>query len=151
MTSRALRRKPTSMRMIVARAGIAPSLSALILLAACNGADSAQPPHAGTENAATAPVAAPESDGTRAIPCGPRAGAPDQSCQLEVEDRSGTLHLTLRQPEGGFHRLVWPKGGVLAPADGAEPLETTALNGGGVEARIGGWRYRIEKTGGGLP
>jgi hypothetical protein len=78
-------------------------------------------------------------------------GQPQSSCRLEVVDDKGTLLLTLRQPEGGFRRLVWPKGGDLAPADGAEPLQTKRLPGGGVEARIGGWTYHIEAKEGGLP
>ncbi|MFT3967362.1 MAG: hypothetical protein QM690_15920 [Sphingobium sp.] len=59
--------------------------------------------------------------------------------------------MTLREPQGGFRRLVWPKGGALSASDGAEPLEAASLPGGGVEARIGGWLYRIEAKGGGLP
>jgi len=92
----------------------------------------------------------PEADG-RAIACGSGART-DLSCRLQVsEDGRHGLHLTLRQPEGGFHRLIWPKGGQLAAADGAEPLVASPLKGGGVEARIGGWTYRIEAKGGGLP
>lgn len=107
---------------------------------------------AGCGGGATLPAKGEAADtGSRSIPCGLRAQEPRQSCLLEVEDRKGDLYLTLRQLDGGFRRLRWPKGGTLGPADGAEPLETTALNGGGVEVRIGGWRYRIEKKGGGLP
>ncbi|MET0363389.1 MAG: hypothetical protein ABW169_01930 [Sphingobium sp.] len=92
-----------------------------------------------------------EEDDSRSIPCGPVEGQPTQSCLLQVRDDKGKLILTLRQPDGGFRRLIWPKGGQLAAADGAEPLKATGLAGGGVEARIGGWLYRIEAKGGGLP
>lgn len=92
----------------------------------------------------------PDAD-SRAIACGPGKRT-DLSCRLQVrEDGKGALHLTLRQPEGGFHRLDWPKGGQLIAADGAEPLVASPLTGGGVEAHIGGWTYRIEAKGGGLP
>lgn len=84
---------------------------------------------------------------SRAIACGPLGQPPAQSCRLEVEDRGGELHLTVRQPEGGFRRFVWPRGGALAALDGAEPLRTVPLSGAGVEARIGGWAYRIERRG----
>ncbi|HEX7858313.1 MAG TPA: hypothetical protein VF503_31915 [Sphingobium sp.] len=88
---------------------------------------------------------------SRPIACGPAHAAPDQSCLLQVKNDEGTLRLTLRQPEGGFRRLVWPKDGELASADGAEPLDVKRLPGGGVEAHIDGWLYRIEAKGGGLP
>jgi hypothetical protein len=94
--------------------------------------------------------ARPDGD-SRIIACGPDGGAVDRPCTLEVSDEAGTLRLVLRQPEGGFRRLVWPKGGALSAADGADALQTARLPGGGVEARIGGWTYRIEAKGGGLP
>lgn len=79
---------------------------------------------------------------------------PDQRCGLDVvadaKDK-GMLHLVLRKPDGGFQRLVWPKDGTLALADGAEQLAAERLVGGGVAVRVGGWVYRIEKQGGGLP
>lgn len=96
-------------------------------------------------------VSEPVGD-SRAVPCGPIGAQPVSACQLQVsQDGKGTLILTLRQPEGGFRRLVWPKGGQLTAADGAEPLKTARLPGGGVEARIGGWVYHIAAKGGGLP
>lgn len=95
--------------------------------------------------------ARPAEEEGRTIACGPVGAATDQPCLLQVRDDDGTLLLTLRQPEGGFRRLVWPKGGALAAADGAEPLVAKRLPGGGVEARIGGWLYRIEAKSGGLP
>lgn len=111
----------------------AAALAGPLLLAACGGGNPAE-----------------QGDG-RAIACGPVGQAPTQSCLLQVVDDKGTLRLTLRQPEGGFRRLVWPKGGELAAADGAESLAAERLPGGGVDARIGGWLYRIEAKGGGLP
>lgn len=94
---------------------------------------------------------APAQGDGRAIACGTEQHV-DRSCILQVsEDGKGTLLLTLRQPEGGFRRLVWPKGGQLVAADGAEALVAKGLPGGGVEASIDGWTYRIEAKGGGLP
>jgi hypothetical protein len=87
----------------------------------------------------------------RDIACGPLGKPADVTCRLDVVDDKGNLQLTLRQPEGGFRKLLWPKGGTLTASDGAEPLTTAPLAGGGVEARIGGWAYRIERKGGGLP
>jgi hypothetical protein len=90
-------------------------------------------------------------DASRIVACTAPDDARDHPCTLEVEDRAGTLFLTLRHPDGGFRRLVWPKGGTLAAADGAEGLTTVPIQGGGVDVAIGGWHYRIERTGGGLP
>ena len=109
-------------------------LVGLLLLAACGGGTSS------TQQA-----------DSRSIACGPVGQAVTQSCLLQVMNDKGTLRLTLREAEGGFRRLVWPKGGALAAADGAEPLQMRRLSGGGVEVRIGGWLYRIEAKGGGLP
>lgn len=86
----------------------------------------------------------PLGDNSRMIECGPVGGALRRSCRLEADDRKDGLHLTIRLPDGGFRRLAWPKGSVLVAADGAEPVVVTQLKNGGIEARIGGWRYRIE-------
>lgn len=93
-------------------------------------------------------------DAGPSVACGVEGGALDQRCGLEVvadAGDKGTLRLVLRRPDGGFQRLVWPKDGTLAVADGAEPLAAERLAGGGVTVRVGGWVYRIEKQGGGLP
>lgn len=143
MTIRALRRTPMPLRPGFVL--LHPVLVATLLLAGCEG---------GRVNGNTAQAEPAMGDGikgSRSIPCGPGAGAPRLSCLLEVEDHDGDLRLVLRKPDGGFQRLLWPKNGTLVPADGADPLETMALTGGGVEVRIGGWRYRMEKKGGGLP
>lgn len=149
MTRRALWRKPMLMRTGYARTGLALPLCAVLLLAGCN--DIAKSPGESAKVQGSVAEKAAGEIGSRTISCGPHTGEAVYSCLLEVDDRKGDLYLTLRQPEGGFRRLVWPKDGILAPADGAEPLEAMALKGGGVEVRIGGWRYRIEKSGGGLP
>ncbi|MCE7798552.1 hypothetical protein LWE61_18630 [Sphingobium sufflavum] len=131
------------------------ALPLMLFLTGCNGATpSPDQPSQGNQSQANQVQGKPSqagNTGIRTIPCGPRTGEPTESCRLEVTDRNGDLHMILRQPDGGFRRLLWPKDGALAPADGADPLETTALKGGGVEVRIGDWRYRIEKKGGGLP
>lgn len=118
--------------MIPRQAYAAIAGAGLLSLAACSGA-----PDAGGNG--------------RDIACGPLGTAPDLVCRLEVTDDKGNLTLTLRKPDGGFRKLLWPKGGMLAAADGAERLDAARLPGGGVEARIGGWAYRIERKGGGLP
>lgn len=79
----------------------------------------------------------------RAVPCAPDREAALRTCSLDVVRQEAGLLLTLRRPDGGFRRLDWPDGGALAPADGAERIAVTRLA-IGIEARIGGWRYRLE-------
>jgi len=84
----------------------------------------------------------------RSIACfAPGASGPAQ-CALEVTtDRDG-LVLTVRHPDGGFRRFIWPDDQPLRTADGAESADVTAIP-GGVDVMVGGWRYRLEtgKTG----
>ncbi len=77
-----------------------------------------------------------------AIACG-RTGALDASCTVE---RAGAV-LTLRQPDGGFHRLaIVDDGRGLASADGAEPVVVRLAGEGRVDASVGGWTYRLPAT-----
>jgi hypothetical protein len=91
--------------------------------------------------------AQPEAGDSRAIACGPLGASAPASCQMQVREEGGTLHVTVRRPDGGFRRLIWPKDGPIAAADGAEPLDVIPRAGHGVEARIDGWFYRLEAPG----
>lgn len=62
-------------------------------------------------------------------------------------DRTGTrdgVILTLRHPDGAFHRLQITRDGrgVIA-ADGAEPAKVTPLAADRIEVELGGARYRL--------
>jgi len=91
----------------------------LLVLASCGG-----PP----------PPAAPE---TR-INCRP-AGAAEYARACTVE-RVGN-RLTVSKPDGGFRRFRIMPGGVIMPADGAEPVRITVRPDGEMEIEVGGDRF----------
>lgn len=63
-----------------------------------------------------------------------------------VRSQDGLL-LTLRQPDGGFRRLlVTGDGRGVVAADGAEPAMVKPLPPGRIEVAIGGARYRLPAT-----
>ncbi len=95
------------------------------------------------------PAAAPPADvadGVRiACAIGEQALAPTCSVDQAVTP-AGTV-LTVRQPEGGFHRLLIATDGrgVIA-ADGAEAAKVTIVGQDGIEVAIGDARYRLPAT-----
>lgn len=81
-------------------------------------------------------------------------GGSDFARQCTVEEMAtdqGTI-LTLRHPDGGFHRLliIHDGRGVIA-ADGAEAAKVTVVDKGMIEVAIGGARYRLPARVGPLP
>lgn len=116
-----------------------------LLLSACG----AQP----TENASQPTIsavdqaAAPQAEAPK-IPCA-APGAADLAplCTFDrTETPAGTI-LTLRHPDGAFHRLQITRDGrgVIA-ADGAEPATVTPLGPDQIEVALGGARYRLPAT-----
>ena len=76
------------------------------------------------------------------IACG-TTPALDQRCTV---DRRGAM-LTLRQPDGGFHRLaIVANGRGLVSADGVEETMVRVAGEGRVDATVGGWTYRLPAT-----
>jgi hypothetical protein len=77
------------------------------------------------------------------IPCAPE-GAADftRTCTIE---RTGDTFI-VRNPDGGFHRLVTTSDGGVAAADGAEPAQVTMRSPDSIEVMIGGDRYRVPAT-----
>jgi len=89
---------------------------------------------------------------TPKIPCAVSGAEMAPVCTLDSTDTpSGTI-LTLRHPDGGFHRLQITKDGrgVIA-ADGAEPAKVTPLGPDSIEIELGGARYRLPATVRGQP
>ncbi|GAA4775850.1 hypothetical protein GCM10023219_24210 [Stakelama sediminis] len=87
----------------------------------------------------------PPRDKGEHIACSP-AGSdgfiPDCTVDSTTTDQ-GTV-LTVRQPDGSFHRLlVTQDGNSVTAADGAEPAKATVLSNGQIEVVIGGARYRL--------
>jgi hypothetical protein len=66
------------------------------------------------------------------------------SCALERTETTAGPIITVRQPDGGFHRLrkVDDGRGVIA-ADGSEPAKVAVLDDSSIEVAIGGARYRL--------
>lgn len=120
-------------------AGFAP-----LLLAGCGG----QPSDNGitalpeTANQTTTQPETPKVD------CAP-PGTADLTpvCTLDrTETAAGTI-LTLRHPDGAFHRLqVTRDGRGVIAADGAEPARVTPVGPDRIEVELGGARYRLPAT-----
>jgi len=124
---------------------------ALLLLAGCNG----QPPQNVVEPVASGPnqsAVATQPQAPR-IPCAAH-GAPDltPACTLDRTETPNGVILTLRHPDGAFHRLQITRDGrgVIA-ADGAEPAKVTPLGPDSIEVELGGARYRLPATVRGQP
>lgn len=82
-----------------------------------------------------------------AIACA-RGSAPlAQRCTVERATSRDGLILTLREPGGGFRRLLATQDGrgVIA-ADGAEPARVTVVGPDLIEVALGGKRYRLPAT-----
>ena len=70
-----------------------------------------------------------------------------RTCAVDRTDSDEGLILTVRHPDGAFHRLLVTKDGrgVIA-ADGAEKAVITVLSAGEIEVALGGDRYRLPAT-----
>ncbi len=82
-----------------------------------------------------------------AIPCAIGEGAVMAAgCTAErTPSAEGTL-LTIRQPDGGFHRLRVASDGAISSADGAELAQTTPVDDGRIDVTVGNARYRLPAT-----
>lgn len=82
-----------------------------------------------------------------AIPCAIGEGAAmADGCSVErTTSAQGTL-LTIRQPDGGFHRLRVASDGAISSADGAELAQATPVGEGRIDVTVGNARYRLPAT-----
>lgn len=112
------------------------SAAALLFLSACG--DSTADPNA----------IAPVSEDEGGIECAPPGNAEfARTCTLERTQGDEGLILTVRQPDGGFHRLlVTTDGRGVVSADGAEPATVSVIADNRIEVAIGGARYRLPAT-----
>ncbi|UYY59127.1 hypothetical protein [Sphingomonas sp. S2-65] len=126
-------------RALPARGGLA----ALLLLAACKPALPDKP--ADAKRAAQSEAYA-EAEGK--IACAPVGSDTfTRSCTVDRVQSQDGMFLTLRQPEGGFHRLLVTKDGRgVVAADGAERAVVTVLGPDVIEVALGGARYRLPAT-----
>ena len=68
-------------------------------------------------------------------------------CTVEREKGDDGLILTLRHPDGSFHRLlVTSDGRGVVAADGAEKAVVTITGQNSIEVALGGDRYRLPAT-----
>jgi hypothetical protein len=123
---------------------IRPAAASLLFLLA--GCGEAKTDHAALANVEAAQRANAEDDG--AIVCA-HQGSTDfaRVCTVEREQGADGLILTVRHPDGAFHRLLVTKDGrgVIA-ADGAEKAVVTILGKDSIEVALGGDRYRLPAT-----
>ena len=110
----------------------------MLLLAAC-----------GQDAAPDAAPAAPRGAQAKAEPderilCARGQDALTRACTVDQTPGEGGLVLTVRQPDGAFHRLLVTNDarGVIA-ADGAEPARVTIVEPSQIEVAIGDARYRL--------
>ena len=70
-----------------------------------------------------------------------------RTCTLERSESAAGLVLTVRHPDGAFHRLLVTRDGrgVIA-ADGAEQAVVAVIGTGEIEVALGGDRYRLPAT-----
>jgi hypothetical protein len=116
---------------------------ALLMLSGC-GAEKTD--HATLANVEAEQPAAVENDGN--IVCA-HQGSSDfaRVCTVDREQGADGLILTVRHPDGAFHRLLVTKDGrgVIA-ADGAEKAVVTVIGTDSIEVALGGDRYRLPAT-----
>ena len=68
-------------------------------------------------------------------------------CSVDREATDKGLVLTVRHPDGGFHRLlVTNDGRGVVAADGAEQATVTIVGASDIQVKLGGDRYRLPAT-----
>ena len=120
-----------------------PFSAAVLLLAACGR----QAPDNAAFSRAIAEANAQAADDGRIVcaPAGSDAFA--RACTLDRTQSAQGLIITVRRPDGGFHRLLAVKDGRgLIAADGAEPAKVSIVGDGEIEVAIGGDRFRLPAT-----
>ena len=115
-------------------------LAAMLLLAALAGCHHTPSGPDRNGNRTDVPVA---KDNTPRIACAINGGAMAANACTVARDPDGVL--TIRDPDGGFHRLRPSKDG-FTTADGAGWAKVTPLDSGMIEVAIGGDRYRLPVT-----
>ncbi len=81
------------------------------------------------------------------IECATGAAPVAAACTIERTADGADTILTLRQPDGGFHRLrITRDGRGVVAADGAEAVRVTVIGNDRIEVAIGDARYRLPAT-----
>ena len=83
-------------------------------------------------------------DADKLILCATGDAALESRCTVELDKRPDGPIVTVRNPDGGFHRLQASRDGrTLEAADGAQPAILKIINDNTVEVAIGADRYRL--------
>lgn len=117
---------------------------ALLALAACNPG----PVKTKAEHAEDARAQAARDEAEGRIPCA-LGGGNDFStrCTIDRAQTQDGLILTVRHPDGGFHRLrVTRDGRGVVAADGAQAATVTIIDTDAIEVAIDDARYRLPAT-----
>jgi len=86
-----------------------------------------------------------EDDGM--ILCAQGDGPLTRACTVEQSQGPGGLVLTVRHPDGSFHRLLATRDGRgVVAADGAEQAQVSVHGSDGIDVALGGSRYRLPAT-----
>lgn len=86
-----------------------------------------------------------EDDGM--VLCARGAAPLTRTCTVEQTQGPDGLLLTLRHPDGGFHRLLATQDGRgVVAADGAEAAEVRVIDGDAIDVKLGDERYRLPAT-----
>ena len=107
----------------------------------------------GEQNQAVPPNAATPAQDAERVECAlDRSPEFKRACSLERTATAEGAVLTVRQPDGGFHRLrVLKDGRGLEAADGSQPAKVTVTGAETIEVVIGDARYRLPARVGPLP
>lgn len=119
------------------------SFLVLALLAGCSEPEPDAQVIANVERAAAATA---EDDG-RVLCALDGAGEFQRSCTVDRDESEAGLVLTVRHPDGAFHRLLVTKDGRgVVAADGAEAAKVAIVGESGIEVAIADDRYRLPAT-----
>ncbi len=117
---------------------------ALLALAACDPG----PVKTKAEHAEDARAQAARDAAEGRIPCALGGGDDFTTrCTIDRAQTQDGLMLTVRHPDGGFHRLrVTRDGRGVIAADGAQAATVTIIDKDAIEVAIDGARYRLPAT-----
>ena len=118
--------------------------AALVALAACDPG----PVKTKADHAQDARAQAARDAAEGRIPCALGGGDDFTTrCTIDRAQTQDGLILTVRHPDGGFHRLrVTRDGRGVIAADGANPAEVTIIDDDAIEVKIDDARYRLPAT-----
>ena len=125
---------------------LSPPLYSVIALLAVAGCSEATPDAAVIAKVERQAASAAEDDG-RVLCALDGAAEFQRSCVVDRDESEAGLVLTVRHPDGAFHRLLVTKDGRgVVAADGAEPAKVSIVGGNSIEVAIADDRYRLPAT-----